>query len=93
MILACGASNPRDIKVPGRDAQGIYFAVDFLKSTTKALWANDMKLKTGSYISAKGKNVIVIGGGDTGNDCVGTFMVSRKRSLCLVLILAFIQRQ
>ena len=72
MILACGASNPRDIKAPGRDAQGIYFAVDFLKSTTKALWANDMKLKTGSYISAKGKNVIVIGGGDTGNDCVGT---------------------
>ena len=72
VILACGASNPRDIKVPGRDAQGIYFAVDFLKSTTKALWANDMKLKTGSYISAKGKNVIVIGGGDTGNDCVGT---------------------
>ena len=72
VILACGASNPRDIKAPGRDAQGIYFAVDFLKSTTKALWANDMKLITGSYISAKGKNVIVIGGGDTGNDCVGT---------------------
>ena len=72
VILACGASNPRDIKVPGRDAEGIYFAVDFLKSTTKALWANDMKLKSGSYISAKGKNVIVIGGGDTGNDCVGT---------------------
>ena len=72
VILACGASNPRDIKTPGRDAEGIYFAVDFLKSTTKALWANDMKLKSGSYISAKGKNVIVIGGGDTGNDCVGT---------------------
>ena len=72
VILACGASNPRDIKAPGRDAEGIYFAVDFLKSTTKALWANDMKLKSGSYISAKGKNVIVIGGGDTGNDCVGT---------------------
>ena len=72
VILACGASNPRDIKAPGRDAQGIYFAVDFLKSTTKALWANDMKLKTGSYISAKGKRVVIIGGGDTGNDCVGT---------------------
>ena len=72
VILACGASNPRDIKAPGRDAEGIYFAVDFLKSTTKALWANDMKLKSGSYISAKGKNVIVSGGGDTGNDCVGT---------------------
>ena len=72
ILLACGASNPRDIKASGRDAEGIYFAVDFLKSTTKALWANDMKLKDGTYISAKGKNVIVIGGGDTGNDCVGT---------------------
>ena len=72
VVLCCGASNPRDIKAPGRDAQGIYFAVDFLKSTTKALWANDMKLKTGGYISAKGKRVVIIGGGDTGNDCVGT---------------------
>lgn len=72
VILACGASNPRDIKAPGRDAEGIFFAVDFLKSTTKALWANDMQLKDGTYISAKGKHVIVIGGGDTGNDCVGT---------------------
>ena len=72
VVLACGASNPRDIKVPGRDAAGIHFAVDFLKSTTKALWANEMKLKEGQYISAKGKRVMVIGGGDTGNDCVGT---------------------
>lgn len=72
VILSCGASNPRDINVPGRDAAGIYFAVDFLKSTTKALWANDMRLKDGTYISAKGKKVMVIGGGDTGNDCVGT---------------------
>lgn len=72
IILACGASKPRDIRVPGRDAEGIFFAVDFLKSTTKALWANDMELKDGTYLSAKGKHVIVIGGGDTGNDCVGT---------------------
>ena len=72
VVLACGASNPRDIKVPGRDAAGIHFAVDFLKSTTRALWANEMKLKEGQYISAKGKKVMVIGGGDTGNDCVGT---------------------
>lgn len=81
VILACGASNPRDIKVPGRDAGGIYFAVDFLKSTTKALWANDMKLKDGTYISAKGKNVMVIGGGDTGNDCVGTSMRHGAKSV------------
>lgn len=70
VILACGASNPRDIKVKGRDAKGIYFAVDFLKSTTKALLDNG--LQDGTYISAKDKNVMVIGGGDTGNDCVGT---------------------
>lgn len=70
IILACGASNPRDIKAPGREAKGIYFAVDFLKSTTKALLDNG--LKDGTYISAKGKKVMVIGGGDTGNDCVGT---------------------
>ncbi|MCQ2519751.1 MAG: glutamate synthase subunit beta [Lachnospiraceae bacterium] len=70
VILACGASNPRDIQAPGRDAKGIYFAVDFLTSTTKSLWDNN--LKEGTFISAKGKDVIVIGGGDTGNDCVGT---------------------
>lgn len=70
VILACGASNPRDIKAKGRDAKGIYFAVDFLKSTTKSLLDTD--LKEGTFISAKGKTVMVIGGGDTGNDCVGT---------------------
>ena len=70
VILACGASNPRDINALGRDAKGIYFAVDFLKATTKSLLDSD--LQDGSFISAKGKNVLVIGGGDTGNDCVGT---------------------
>ena len=79
VVLACGASNPRDIKVPGRDAKGIYFAVDFLKSTTKALWAGEMK--EGTYISAKGKKVMVIGGGDTGNDCVGTSMRHEAKSI------------
>ncbi len=71
IVLAGGASNPRDISAPGRDANGIYFAVDFLASTTKALWAEG-GLEANDYISAKGKDVIVIGGGDTGNDCVGT---------------------
>lgn len=70
VILTCGASNPRDINVPGRSAKGIHYAVDFLKSTTKSLL--DSNLKEGTYISAKDKNVLVIGGGDTGNDCVGT---------------------
>ncbi len=73
VILCCGSSNPRDIDAVGRkEAKGIYFAVDFLTSTTKCLWANDMKLVDGQYISAKNKDVIIIGGGDTGNDCVGT---------------------
>ena len=70
IILACGASHPRDIKADGRDAKGIYFAVDFLKSTTKSLLDNGLQDDT--YLSAKDKDVIVIGGGDTGNDCVGT---------------------
>ena len=70
VILACGSSNPRDINAPGRDAEGIYYAVDFLKATTKSFL--DSALADDKYISAKDKNVIVIGGGDTGNDCVGT---------------------
>lgn len=70
VILACGAKNPRDIQAAGRDAEGIYFAVDFLSSTTKSLLDSDLKDR--KYISAKGKNVVIIGGGDTGNDCVGT---------------------
>jgi len=70
VILACGASNPRDIKAPGRDAKGIYFAVDFLKANTKSLLDSGFEDK--SYVDTKDKNVIIIGGGDTGNDCVGT---------------------
>ena len=70
VVLACGSSNPRDIKAEGRDAEGIYFAVDFLRSTTKSLL--DSGLSDGRYISAKDKDVVIIGGGDTGNDCVGT---------------------
>ncbi|MGN1133291.1 MAG: glutamate synthase subunit beta [Oscillospiraceae bacterium] len=79
VILTCGASNPRDIKVKGRDANGIYFAVDFLKSTTKAILGDGLKDK--NYISAKGKKVMVIGGGDTGNDCVGTSIRHGSKSI------------
>ena len=70
VVLACGASNPRDISVPGRDAGNIFFAVDYLKSITKSLL--DSSLKDNQFVNAKGKHVLVIGGGDTGNDCVGT---------------------
>ncbi|MBN7773507.1 glutamate synthase subunit beta [Clostridium aminobutyricum] len=79
VVLACGCSIPRDIKVSGRDGKGIVFAVDFLKSTTKSLLDN--QLKEGSYISAKGKNVLVIGGGDTGNDCVATSIRHGAKSI------------
>ena len=72
VVLCCGASSPRDLNIEGRELSGVYFAVDFLKSTTKALLNGEYE--SGNYISAKGKNVIVVGGGDTGNDCVGTCM-------------------
>ena len=70
VVLACGASNPRDINAPGRDAKGIYFAVDFLKANTKSLL--DSNFQDGKFVNTKGKNVVIIGGGDTGNDCVST---------------------
>lgn len=78
VILCCGASNPRDIKAEGRDAKGIYFAVDFLKEVSKKLMDSEydadevINYKKFSFGDLTGKNVIVIGGGDTGNDCVGT---------------------
>ena len=70
VILSCGAKKPRDLSVPGREeCKDIYFAVDFLKSATKDLLS---AVKDKWTISAKGKNVVIVGGGDTGNDCLGT---------------------
>ena len=86
VILACGASKPRDINVPGRNGKGIYFAVDFLTSTTKALLDNFLEDST--YISAKDKNVLVIGGGDTGNDCVGTAIRHGAKSVIQLEMMA-----
>ncbi|KAK1302529.1 hypothetical protein QJS10_CPB12g01099 [Acorus calamus] len=70
IVLACGSTKPRDLPVPGRDLSGIHFAMEFLHANTKSLL--DSHLQDGNYISAKGKKVIVIGGGDTGTDCIGT---------------------
>ena len=70
VLRCCGASNPRDIKVKGRQLAGIYFALDFLRSVTKSLL--DSNFADHHYIDPRGKHVVVIGGGDTGNDCVGT---------------------
>ena len=70
VVLCCGAKKPRDLNVPGRDAKGVHFAVDYLTSVTKSLL--DSGFADGRAINAAGKNVLVIGGGDTGNDCQGT---------------------
>ena len=79
VVLACGASHPRDISAPGRDAKGIYFAVDFLGKVTKELL--DSEFEKVPHELAKDKDVIVIGGGDTGNDCVGTCIRLGARSV------------
>lgn len=79
VILACGASSPRDINVPGREAGGIRFAVDFLSEVTKRLL--DSNFTDIPYDLAEGKDVVVIGGGDTGNDCVGTALRLKAASV------------
>ena len=70
IVLCCGAKKARDLNVPGRDAKGVYLAVDYLTSVTRSLL--DSKFADGRAINAAGRNVLVIGGGDTGNDCQGT---------------------
>src|SRR5262245_3222636 len=95
VVLAGGATKPRDLPAPGRELKGIHFAIEFLTANTKSLL--DSPLPSGGeglgvrgvplpdgqngFISAKGKDVIVIGGGDTGTDCVGTAMRHGCRSL------------
>jgi len=70
VLLCTGATRPRDLPVPGRGLGGIHYAMDFLTRNTKSLL--DTNLQNEQYISAKDKDVIVIGGGDTGADCIGT---------------------
>ena len=72
ILLATGATWPRDLPIPNRNLDGIHFAMEFLQRNTKSLL--DSQLQDGTYLSAKDKNVIVIGGGDTGCDCIGTAM-------------------
>ncbi len=84
VILAGGATKARDLPTPGRDLHGIHFAVRFLHMNTKSLL--DGK-RNGDFISAAGKDVVVIGGGDTGTDCVGTSMRHGCRSLVQLEIL------
>ena len=70
VIIATGATVARDLPIKGRNLEGIHFAMEFLHQNTKSLL--DSELADGAYISAKDKHVVVIGGGDTGNDCIGT---------------------
>ncbi|PRP77897.1 glutamate synthase [Planoprotostelium fungivorum] len=70
LLLATGATWPRDLDIPGRNSKGIHFAMDYLHQNTFSLL--NSQLKDENFIDAKGKHVIVIGGGDTGNDCIGT---------------------
>ncbi|MFT5563146.1 MAG: glutamate synthase (NADPH/NADH) small chain [Litorivivens sp.] len=79
VLLATGATLARDLSIPGRDGDGVHLAMEFLTANTKSLL--DSNLEDGHYISATDKNVIVIGGGDTGNDCIGTSIRHNCKSL------------
>ncbi|MDP6491547.1 MAG: glutamate synthase subunit beta [Kiritimatiellia bacterium] len=69
VVLSAGAEKPRDLPIPGRDLEGIHFAMDFLSQQNRRISGEEIKSEE---ISARDKHVIVIGGGDTGSDCVGT---------------------
>ena len=85
LCLAVGARAPRDLAVPGRELQGIWFAMDYL--TQQNLINDGANIPGRKRISAKGKRVVVIGGGDTGSDCVGTAIRQRALSVTQVEIL------
>jgi glutamate synthase (NADPH/NADH) small chain len=82
VVLATGSTVPRDLKVEGRELAGVHFAMDFLVASTKALLDG-----SATPISAAGKNVVVIGGGDTGTDCVGTSIRQGAKSVVQLEIL------
>ncbi len=79
VVLCTGATRPRDLNVPGRELGGVHFAMDFLRGNTRHLL--DAGPANGPYLSAAGRDVIVIGGGDTGTDCVATALRHGCRSL------------
>jgi len=86
LLLTTGATKPRDLPIPNREGVGVHFAMDFLKANTKSLL--DSSHENGEFISAKDKTVIVIGGGDTGTDCIGTSLRHGCKSLINFEIMA-----
>ena len=84
VVLCTGATKPRDLPIEGRNLKGVHFAMEFLHGNTKAVLDHQLDAVS---ISAKGKDVVVIGGGDTGTDCVGTSMRHGCKSLVQVEIL------
>ena len=79
LLLATGATKARDLNIPGRDGSGVHLAMEFLTYNTKSYLNSG--LNDGNYINAKDKNVIVIGGGDTGTDCIATSLRHGCKSL------------
>lgn len=86
VLLTTGATKPRDLPIPNREGVGVHFAMDFLRKNTKSLL--DTEHNDGNFISAKNKSVIVIGGGDTGTDCIGTSLRHGCKSLVNFEIMA-----
>ncbi len=85
VCLTIGAMKPRDLEVKGRELEGVYFAMEFLTQQNRKIAGIDIPAE--KQISAKGKNVIVIGGGDTGSDCVGTAIRQKAKSVKQIEIL------
>jgi glutamate synthase (NADPH/NADH) small chain len=86
VVLAGGAEKPRDLPIPGRDLQGIHFAMDFLPQQNRRV--SNEALTTNEPILASGKHVVVIGGGDTGSDCIGTSVRQGALSVTQLEIMA-----
>ncbi len=85
VVICTGATKPRDLPIEGRQLKGVHFAMEFLTANTKAVLDQH---KNGSFIDAAGKDIVVIGGGDTGTDCVGTSMRHGCKSLMQLEIMA-----
>jgi glutamate synthase (NADPH) small chain len=86
LLLATGATQPRDLPIPGRELNGIHFAMDFLTANTQSFL--DSEHADGNFISAKNKKVVVIGGGDTGTDCIATSLRHGATSIVNLEIIA-----